>query len=405
VGNDSALIRSCQTGIRISTVGIGYAAREGLLNRMAETSGGVCSLIPNESDLERELVEMHRKWGQPVWKGLSLAGQDERFRSPKFWDVWRDIPTTFFGRLDELPNTAQVTGWLQGRGQFSVEVEPLKTEDPVVYRSWARARLLDLEDLFLVNKAAPAELVDLSISAQVLCRFTAFCAVDKAEKVNTEQKLERAAQPVEPTIQKKRKAVFGSKPARGGSTRRRASMLGGLSSKPMLSSAPMPSASPPPPPAPAAEPMMDMCFEESGGGGDDLDLFGEPLDMEVGTGDIFPDEPEKPALGFRYAPAKEIPLPTKLKQELAKDNLLTLGDDPDTKELRACLVVVESVVKSLTEALRLGKLPSHQTTAWKELLSRLLDYQDALQDLLEDEGDLVAARNLRKELDSRIAPF
>lgn len=218
VGNDSAMIRSAQTGVRISTVGIGYAAREGLLNRIAETSGGLCTLIPNEADLEKELVDMHRKWGQPVWKGLSMRGLDESYRSPKFWDVWQDVPTTFFGKA-ELEQLTEVNGWYSNRGSHSVEVAVQQTEDPLVYRAWARSRLLDLEDLFLVNKATPAEMVELSVSAQVLCRFTAFTAVDKTQKVDMEQEMEKVVQPVEQTIQRKqasaaplrsRSVVFGS---------------------------------------------------------------------------------------------------------------------------------------------------------------------------------------------------
>lgn len=85
---------------------------------------------------------MHRKWGQPVWKGLSMRGLDESFRSPKFWDVWQDVPTTFFGKA-ELEELTEVSGWYSNRGSHSVEVSVQQTEDPLVYRAWARSRLLD----------------------------------------------------------------------------------------------------------------------------------------------------------------------------------------------------------------------------------------------------------------------
>lgn len=417
VGNDSSLIRSCQTGIRISTVGIGYAAREGLLNRMAETSGGICSLIPNESELEMELAEMHRKWGQPVWKGLSLAGADEKFRSPKFWDVWQDVPTTFFGRLDELPEFTTVGGWFQGKGQYSQEVEALDTEDPVVYRAWARSRLLDLEDLFLVNKAAPAELVKLSVDAQVLCRFTAFSAVDKAEKVDTEQALNKIVQPVEQTIQK---------------TKARGKMFGLRSgiAKPTLGRRAMSS----PPPSPPGDGWL------GGGGSSDLfsadesqdALFCEAVEVSESLFDAGDDwcapEPEcelsmdlfdAPVCESVAPPASSAPMMRARPMEqlsqkkeqapgfpanpwrelLAKDSLLTLGQAPSNSALVSCLNNIKQMIDKLTKALRTEQIQNMDE--WKKVLAKLLDYQDALQDAV-DGGSIAEARALRKEIEKML---
>ena len=434
VGNDSSLIRSAQTGIRISTVGIGYAAREGLLNRMAEASGGLCTLIPNESELDQELAEMHRKWGQPVWKGLSLAGADEKFRSPKFWDVWQDVPTTFFGRLDELPEVTTVSGWFQGKGQYSQEIEALDTQDPVVFRAWARARLLDLEDLFLVNKAAPAELVKLSVEAQVLCRFTAFSAVDKSEKVDTEKTLDKVVQPVEQTIQRK---SLSAKPMLGLQSH---SGARGAVPPTMLRSRAMPPA-PPAPPAPGYgggggnDPFL--------GGSDDESLFeASPcLDMDMGSGECFSealfeeadfeepmmesmleskrevhrldeaglfDDDAKVSDLLQQAPApkaapksdlKPSASPTNWKDMLSKDTLLTLGLNPSNDALKSCLKHIKQMIEKLTIALRSEQMAN--LDAWKQVLSKLLDYQDALQDVIDGES-LSEARSLRKELEKMV---
>jgi Ca-activated chloride channel homolog len=423
VGNDSALIRSCQTGIRISTIGIGYAAREGLLNRMAETSGGLCTLIPNESDLESELVEMHRKWGQPIWKGLTLRGADDKFKSPKFWDVWQDVPTTFFGRLDQLGERTEVSGWFQGKGQYSEELRAIPTEDPVVYRAWARSRLLDLEDLFLVSKASPAELVELSVSAQVLCRFTAFTAIDKSETVDTEEKLQQVVQPVEQTIQRSKKRAL-STPAQ--STR-----LG----KPMLNSSPglrgrsaPPSGAPPMPCSmPAPEPMFDCqpeaeavdCFSlcEMAPEAPMAELFCEDADDAGWLGgemkkdvtdclEMTPLQAEAPMLRSSPLPAPKPILSAKqeaasvsrerqLKDLLEQDPLLNLGQAPSPAAVQSCLDKITELIAQLTVALRDGKL--QHIDNWKEALSKLLDYQEALEELLSGSG-LQEARSLRKEI-------
>lgn len=402
VGNDSSLIRSCQTGVRISTIGIGYAAREGLLNRMAETSGGLCSLIPNEADLEKELVEMHRKWGQPIWKGLSLQGQDEKLRSPKFWDVWQDVPTTFFGKAD-LDSIAEVTGWFTGRGQYSEQITVINTEDPVIYRSWARSRLLDLEDLFLVNRATPAELVDLSVSAQVLCRFTAFTAVDRSEKMDTVSELERVVQPVEQTIMKDRGVLQA--PRRSGVP----DSLGGSSPCDMefaeecySSTAELfdqaefdpEGCATPPSPAPLAPPPP-LSAKARGG------LFGlvpKALDQSKR---LFSKasrqesrEEKEPVLSADGSPFRAL-----VEQLRNTDELLRAGESPGSDTLQRSLMVVTGVIDSLSALLREQKLKGSFEQKLRTLLNRLHDYKEALEEALNG-GDVREALKLRQKLES-----
>ena len=378
VGNDSQLIRICQTGVRISTVGIGYAAREGLLNRMAETSGGVCSLIPSESELEKELVEMHRKWGQPVWKGLSLRGQDAEFKSPKFWDVWEDIPTTFFGRLDQIPSTTEVSGWFEGRGDHRVELQPVETDDPLVYRAWARSRLLDLEDLFLVNRAAPAELVKLSLDAQVLCRFTAFTAIDKSEKVNTEERMEQVVQPVEQTIAKRR-----AKPA----------MLRMQSAPPRRSRSAVPpqmlrstflgdagSGAPPAPPAPCSAPTpVSMPAPKS--------MPAPPPEPQACEffDDSFCEEPVPEFESMSPAPSHREQLKKEESEASLKDKVMELLSDDGDLSVEAELQRADKLFDLISSKFREGAIPAADEARWKAFLSKLVDYKEALEEVLEGE--------------------
>src|SRR5207248_9772652 len=69
-------------------------------------------------------------------------------------------------------------------------------------RVWGRGRLRDLEDRWLIGEhQSPAELerqiVALSLKFGVLCRFTAFVAVDRSEVVNEGGWQQRLIQPVE----------------------------------------------------------------------------------------------------------------------------------------------------------------------------------------------------------------
>lgn len=431
VGNDSSLIRSCQTGVRISTVGIGYAAREGLLNRMAETSGGLCSLIPNEADLEKELVEMHRKWGQPIWKGLSLRGQDENLRSPKFWDVWQDVPTTFFGKAD-LESVTQVSGWFADRGYHSEEVSVVKTDDPVVYRAWARSRLLDLEDLFLVNRATPAELVGLSVSAQVLCRFTAFTAVDKTEKLDTKEEMQRIVQPVEQTIAKDagpRKVCFGMLDS---------DSVGGSSPCDMELADACYSATADvfgqagEPPEGGAVPAS--CFAPAPGFYDDADYF-DDADYSIEMEEAAPPAPPARGGGFlgrilggtrsrqSQPKPKASPHPARpqskesLKQQasdsgslnsdvrqlmeylLNADELLKHGDVLGTEVLNQSLKVVTHVLDSLSAILRAQKFDETAEQRLKALLTKLHDYREALEEALNGEPATEALK-IRREIEN-----
>lgn len=421
VGNDSALIRNCQTGVRISTIGIGYAAREGVLNRMAETSGGLCSLIPNEADLEKELVEMHRKWGQPIWKGLSLRGQDENFRAPKFWDVWQDVPTTFFGKA-ELGEVTEVNGWFADRGQHTVEVAVVATDDPVVRRAWARSRLLDLEDLFLVNKATPKELIALSVSAQVLCRFTAFSAVDTTETVKTEQELERVVQPVEKTILERQRSAApsslgGSSPcdmefadACYTSTARAFSLPEGAPGIPVQQA-----------PSPA---LYESDFESDPFGSDDC--YFEDLEPSPPPPPPSPPARKSGLLGrivghiSRSKPAPS-PRPTRSESEVHKEKKAELqttffaeivkqlkdffdrlqrqssqfGRESDTYRETAITTIID-IVEALSSIARGGVLSSSEGLQLREIMVKLIDYKEAL------EMKSPSADEIRRELEKTV---
>ncbi|MFA5506356.1 MAG: hypothetical protein WC423_13055, partial [Vulcanimicrobiota bacterium] len=283
-------------------------------------------------------------------KGLTLRGADPEYRSPKFWDVWQDVPCTFFGQLDDPKKATEVRGWLKGRGEYVEALSPLVVAGPVVYRAWARSRLLDLEDLFLVGGATPRDLVDLSVDAQVLCRFTAFTAIDKASRVNTEQHLHKIVQPVESTIQP---VEF---------------VDDGLFEQ---------------------EPVDDGLFEQEPV---DDGLFTEGL-RGIDFGSAPPARAKRPAA----------PDPNDaqwIKRQLQRDTLLYLGEMPSKSALGDCLEIVKALLKEVTERLRDGSLSSADDR-WREFVAKLMDYQEALEEAIKS-GLLKPARQLRKELEAML---
>lgn len=269
VGNDSELAVRSAKGIRVSTVGIGHNSRAGVLESMAKISGGLCTLIPEETTLEESLRNLHQRLGRPHWMGLSLRNHQDPDPAPRFWDVWEGVPTTFFGKAHELPETVEVEGWVTSSGKQAQKVQVLRREDQVIRRSWARARLLDLDDLWTIGKVQPSDLVRVSVEAQVLCRFTAFVAVDLSEKVENSEELRTVVQPVEPTLESHK--LLQSKPMLGGARSQGAPKLMRKRMEFDAEAQAYPASRPCPAPMPNR--ISDDLFAD-GGAGDDL--FGAP---------------------------------------------------------------------------------------------------------------------------------
>src|SRR5262249_14231909 len=75
------------------------------------------------------------------------------------------------------------------------------TVNPAISCLWARGQLRELEDRYVIDRGQTPELekeiVDVSLRFGVLCRFTAFVAVDKSETVNQGGQGAKILQPVE----------------------------------------------------------------------------------------------------------------------------------------------------------------------------------------------------------------
>ncbi len=198
VGNDREL-RSV-TDVRINTVGIGQNVSSGVLQGIANATGGLHYSIPDLGTLTETLHTMHKRIGNPYWTDLQLEGAEVSSTAPRFWDVWEGVPTTFFGKLDSLENELIVSGAVNGGEVYQEKVVVHTRESSAIYRSWAKARLQDLETLWTLGEADSRELIELSVEAQVLCRFTAFSVVDLFEIVVDSHQQRTVVQPVRPTL-------------------------------------------------------------------------------------------------------------------------------------------------------------------------------------------------------------
>lgn len=418
VGNDSELVVRAAGGVRVSTVGIGHNSRAGVLESMAKISGGLCTIIPEESTLEESLRSLHQRLGRPHWMGLSISGANVEGQAPRYWDVWDGVPTTFFGKASGLGDEVTVEGWLASSGRLGQKVAVHRRDDLVIHRSWARARLLDLDDLWTVGKADQSELVALSVEAQVLCRFTAFAAIDLAETVRNSEQIKTVVQPVEPTLQ----SIAQPAPMPSRSVQARSAMLGGSSPW----GAPLSFSPAAPAPAPLGfDEESDMFCDMSDEGLFDAgapfaeasDTFSYDLAAERGLFDEEPAPEREMATfddmfdDFGAAPA-EAPPAGKLKREAPmKDSRARLVVTIWTRllELLGQLVaaltggkkaaIVDEMIEALGDHCRTIPAGDPEATTGKEVMSLLVDLQQTIEEGKDEETQVVALRAVLESLE------
>jgi Ca-activated chloride channel homolog len=210
VGNEDQLLNTLAprlAGVRVHTVGIDTAVNEGFLRRLAALGGGRCELVESEDRLDEAAQHIHHRIAAPLVTGLTVNGDgiDSGSLAPaRLPDLFAGAPVVITGRYrGTAPSRLTVTG---GSG-WRADVTATTTANPSLHAVWARSRLRDLEDRYATVEAAPwdkqeslatleREIVAMSLRFGVLCRFTAFVAVDS--RVVTEGgSVRKVTQPVD----------------------------------------------------------------------------------------------------------------------------------------------------------------------------------------------------------------
>jgi len=215
VGNEDQLLHALAPrlgGVRVHTVGVDTAVNEAFLHRLATLGGGRCELVESEDRLDEAMQNIHRRIGSPLVTGLSLqpaglaidAGSVSPSRLP---DLFAGAPVVITGRYRGAASGAvTVTGQQPGGRGWRTELNATASTSAGLAAIWARARVRDLEDRYATVEAAwdqqstladlEREIVATSLRFGVLCRFTAFVAVD-ARVVTDGGTVRRVAQPVD----------------------------------------------------------------------------------------------------------------------------------------------------------------------------------------------------------------
>jgi Ca-activated chloride channel family protein len=210
VGNEDQILATLDRqlkGIRVFTLGIDRAVNEGFLRRLAERGGGSCELVESEDRLDEVMSAVHRRIGTPLLTGLSLVAEGLAIEPGevvprRLPDLFAGSPLLILGRYRGRPAGALTIHASEATGRAWSESVPAEARDnPAVAAAWARGRVRHLEDRYAAGDgdrtALERALVALSLKFQILCRFTAFVAVDRSQVVTAGGAPHRITQPVE----------------------------------------------------------------------------------------------------------------------------------------------------------------------------------------------------------------
>jgi Ca-activated chloride channel family protein len=208
VGNEDQIIKHAQAhnqGAHIFTVGIDEAVNSGFLNRLAEITRGRCELVESEDRLDEIMNRVHEMIETPVLRevGLRIEGGQvvpQTLVPNGPLTLFAGAPLTLMGRLTGPgPFRATVRGATSGAALHEETLTATPGTESELSAIWARAQIRSLEDLAAAEPQRLGQLrqqiIDTSLRFKVLCRFTAFVAVDHASKV--EGPLHKVTQAVE----------------------------------------------------------------------------------------------------------------------------------------------------------------------------------------------------------------
>ncbi|MFF5076864.1 VIT domain-containing protein [Actinoplanes sp. NPDC000266] len=207
VGNEDQIVHDITPLIgvtRIHTIGIDRAVNAGFLGRLAALGAGRAELVESEDRLDEAMEHIHRRIGSPVVSGLRITGDGLRLvddeRTPaRLPGLYPGVPLVVSGRYagSAAGGRFTVTGRTRDDREFSTTIALQERSESAITAQWARARLRDLEDAYAAgDRGLEQRIVATSLRYGVLCRFTAFVAVD-SRVVNEGGQTRRVTQPVE----------------------------------------------------------------------------------------------------------------------------------------------------------------------------------------------------------------
>ena len=204
---------------RFFTFGIGPSVNRALLQKLASIGRGTCEFLQLREDIEGAIMRFQDRVSFPVLTDLRIE-----CLHGKLWDTYPSIlpdvyagaPLQLVGRVRPNGNRSPqlvMRGLRQGQlVEMTADLLVLPAPEPAVLRTWARARIDDLEEQgesrgLLFHKVRD-EIIGLALEHRLVTRFTSFVAIDSAV-VNPDGKpgLLLVAQPLPDAEERRERAV------------------------------------------------------------------------------------------------------------------------------------------------------------------------------------------------------
>ena len=196
---------------QIFCLGVDRAVNGSVLQRLTKLTGGTYELVESQKRLDEVLTRFANEIGSPAVSDLQVIAKNS---SDDFQWVPNGTKTLYAGRAmsiygrapADIPYTLMVSGRLASGQlwQTTLDVPAMndkQSDAPTLLPMWAKGRIRELEDTLISQPTRDSSLKDeiiaCSLSSHVLCRFTAFVAVDESEQVNVDGHLHKMMQPVE----------------------------------------------------------------------------------------------------------------------------------------------------------------------------------------------------------------
>ncbi|SEG84626.1 Ca-activated chloride channel family protein [Nonomuraea solani] len=200
VGNEDQILEQAGgalSAMRVHTVGIDRAVNAGFLGRLAGLGAGRCELVESEDRLDAAMEHIHRRIGAPLVTDVSLKGLDvEAGTVTHLGSIFPGVPLRVYGRYRE-GSSLTVRGMAAG-GPWEEQVAGVTVDNPAIRAVWARAHLRELEDRYAMGEHdLEQQIVRASLEHGVLCRFTAYVAIDTRQVADGVPE-HHVIQPVEP---------------------------------------------------------------------------------------------------------------------------------------------------------------------------------------------------------------
>ncbi|TDC03155.1 VWA domain-containing protein [Nonomuraea longispora] len=200
VGNEDQILEQAGgalSAMRVHTVGIDRAVNAGFLGRLAGLGAGRCELVESEDRLDAAMEQIHRRIGAPLVTDLSIKGLDvEPGTVTHLGSIFPGVPLRVYGRYRE-GSSLTVRG-MAADGPWEEQVQGVEVDNPAIRAVWARTHLRELEDRYAMGEHdLESTIVRTSLDNGVLCRFTAYVAIDTRQVAEGGPE-HRVIQPVEP---------------------------------------------------------------------------------------------------------------------------------------------------------------------------------------------------------------